>query len=77
MTDTLPAYDSYLVGAFGPTLLVDLGLDRILAATPGAAQLFRDDALAGSRLSPRVATDFTVRRHGPGAWCSKPPRRSA
>jgi len=59
MTVSLPAYDSYLVGAFGPTLLVDLGSDRILAATPGAAQLFGDDALAGSRLSPRVATDFT------------------
>ncbi|MBU2358873.1 MAG: hypothetical protein KKB02_08105, partial [Alphaproteobacteria bacterium] len=59
MTHALPAYDSHLAGAFGPTLLIDLGSDRILAASPEAAQLFQDPALAGSRLSPRIATDFT------------------
>ncbi|MGY9045687.1 hypothetical protein P775_00985 [Puniceibacterium antarcticum] len=45
--------------AFGPTLLVDLGADTILAATPEAVDLFQDAALVGSRLSPRVAADFT------------------
>ncbi|MCF7698323.1 sigma-54 interaction domain-containing protein [Loktanella sp. M215] len=59
MTQALSDYDSHLAGAFGPTLLIDLRSDRILATSPEAAQLFQDPALAGSRLSPRIATDFT------------------
>ncbi|MBU2357392.1 MAG: sigma 54-interacting transcriptional regulator [Alphaproteobacteria bacterium] len=59
MTPPSPAFDSHLAGAFGPTLLIDLGSDCILAASPEAAELFQDPALAGSRLSPRIATDFT------------------
>jgi PAS domain S-box-containing protein len=59
MTGLTHSYDSHLAGAFGPTLLVDLGSDRILAATAEAIDLFRDDDLTGSRLSHRIAADFT------------------
>ncbi len=59
MTGLTHTYDSHLVGAFGPTILVDLGSDRILAATADATDLFRDDDLTGSRLSHRIAADFT------------------
>ena len=59
MQDRPPSFDSHLAGAFGPTLLVDLDTDRILAASPDAVRLFADDALVGSRLSARIARDFT------------------
>jgi PAS domain S-box-containing protein len=52
------SFDSLLAGAFGPTLLVDLKADRILAATPEAPRLFKAPDLVGARLSPLVATDF-------------------
>jgi PAS domain S-box-containing protein len=52
------SFDSLLAGAFGPTLLVDLKADRILAATPEAPRLFKAPDLLGARLSPLVATDF-------------------
>ena len=52
-------HDSLLAGAFGSTLVVDLESDQIIAATPDALDLFEDEGLIGSRLSPRVAGDFT------------------
>lgn len=48
MLDTDNPYDSFLAGAFGPTLLIDLRQDRILAATPEAGTLFADHALTGT-----------------------------
>ena len=58
MHDRPPSSDSRLAGAFGPTLLVDLDTDRILAATPDACRLLADDTLVGSRLSAWIAQDF-------------------
>ena len=58
MQDRPPSFDSHLAGAFGPTLLVDLDTDRILAATPDAGRLLGQDALVGSRLSAWIAQDF-------------------
>lgn len=55
MTDAIPTYDSELAGAFGPTLLVDLAEDRILAATTEAGQLFADAKIVGTRFSRFVA----------------------
>ncbi|SHE94993.1 PAS domain S-box-containing protein [Loktanella atrilutea] len=59
MQDRPPSFDSHLAGAFGPTLLIDLDTDRILAASPDAVRLFSDETLVGSRLSTRIAQDFT------------------
>ena len=55
MTDANLMYDSELAGAFGPTLLVDLGEDHILAATTEAKLLFGDPDIVGSRFSRFVA----------------------
>ncbi len=55
MLDTDLSYDSFLVGAFGPTLLIDLRQDLILAATPEAGTLFGDDALTGSHFARFIA----------------------
>lgn len=55
MIDTNPTYDSELAGAFGPTLLVDLEQDCILAATTEAGQLFADPDILGTRFSRFVA----------------------
>tara|TARA_R110002020_G_scaffold282883_1_gene498563 strand:+ start:6595 stop:8451 length:1857 start_codon:yes stop_codon:yes gene_type:complete len=63
MLDADATYDSYLTGAFGPTLLIDLAQDRILAATADAVALFEDDRLIGSafaRLIARGMEDFIV-----------------
>jgi PAS domain S-box-containing protein len=49
-------YDSYLAGAFGPTVLIDLARDQILAATPQAAALFDHDNICGSRFARFVAS---------------------
>ena len=50
------SYDSLLAGAFGPTVLIDLGEDLILAATPEADLLLADQALVGSFFARFVAT---------------------
>lgn len=55
MAYTNPGYDSELAGAFGPTLLLDLAKDCILAATPEAGKLFGYTDIAGSRFSRFVA----------------------
>ena len=55
MLETETSYDSFLAGAFGPTILVDLGQDLILAATPEAGILFGDEALTGSHFARFVA----------------------
>ncbi|MBS1300914.1 sigma 54-interacting transcriptional regulator [Loktanella sp. SALINAS62] len=55
MSDTEPTYDSYLRGAFGPTILLDLAHDRILAATPEAVALLDDTDLVGAAFAHRVA----------------------
>jgi len=56
MLDTDISHDSLLAGAFGPTLLVDLTQDIILAATPEAGALFRDQTLVGSHFARFVAS---------------------
>ena len=48
-------YDSELAGAFGPTLLVDLAKDQILAATQEARVLFVDTDIVGSHFARFVA----------------------
>lgn len=55
MRDTDTLHDSILVGAFGPTLLIDLGQDLILAGTPEAETLFADTALTGSHFARFIA----------------------
>lgn len=55
MLDTDKSYDSFLAGAFGATILIDLGQDLILAATPEAGTLFGDVALTGSHFARFVA----------------------
>ncbi|CTQ51269.1 sigma-54 interaction domain-containing protein [Jannaschia donghaensis] len=55
MTDIDNTHDSELAGAFGPTVLIDLATDEILAATPEARILFADSALIGSRFARFVA----------------------
>jgi PAS domain S-box-containing protein len=47
----VPPYDSLLAGAFGATLVLDLGTDRILAATPAAKHLLENETLVGARFS--------------------------
>ena len=42
-------YDSHLAGAFGPTMLIDLATDQIVAATPQASRLFAETDILGSR----------------------------
>jgi PAS domain S-box-containing protein len=49
-------YDSYIAGAFGPTVLLDLATDNILAATPQAAALLADRDILGSRFARFVAS---------------------
>ena len=47
--------DSFLTGAFGPTILLHLSQDRILAANQEAEALLGDDALPGSHFARFVA----------------------
>jgi PAS domain S-box-containing protein len=58
MSKTDPIIDSRLTGAFGATLILDLDTDCILAATPEAMRLFKDDELIGSHFSERVLDDI-------------------
>ncbi len=55
MTDASLTYDSELAGAFGPTLLIDLAEDRILAATTAAGPMFADADIVGTPFSRFVA----------------------
>ncbi len=55
MLDTDTTYDSLLAGAFGPTVVIDLAQDIILAATPEAKTLLADHALQGSPFARFVA----------------------
>ena len=55
MLDTDPPLDSFLAGAIGPTILIHLGRDQILAATKEAETLLGDDALTGSHFARFVA----------------------
>ena len=48
-------FDSFLTGAFGPTILLHLSQDRILAANQEAEALLGDDALTGSHFARFVA----------------------
>ena len=50
--------DSFLVGAFGPTLLLNLSQDLILEATQEAEVLFADDALKGSHFARFVTAEM-------------------
>jgi len=54
MLDTDVTHDSLLAGAFGPTLVIDLAEDLILAATAEATALFRDRSLVGSHFAPFI-----------------------
>lgn len=60
MLDTDTPYDSLLAGAFGPTLLIDLARDVVLAATPEAAVLFADPSLVGSHFARFVASGMDI-----------------
>jgi len=55
MLETDTPYDSFLAGSFGPTILIDLAQDIILAATAEAETLFGDSALTGSHFARFVA----------------------
>ena len=55
MLDADRSYDSFLAGAFGPTVLIDLSRDTVLAATAEAATLFGDLDLVGSHFAQFVA----------------------
>ncbi|CUH60611.1 PAS domain-containing protein [Thalassobacter stenotrophicus] len=55
MLDTETPHDSFLAGAFGPTILLHLGQDLILAATEETKTLLGDDALIGSHFARFVA----------------------
>ena len=59
MDGAISSFDSLLIGAFGPTLVVDLGTDRVLAANAAARKLLANDVLVGAALSPYLAQDFT------------------
>jgi PAS domain S-box-containing protein len=71
-------YDSYLCGAFGPTVLISLVTDRVLAATAEACALFDDPNIVGHFFAPRVLdnlADFVVFidevEHRGTAWTRK------
>ncbi|PJI86458.1 PAS domain S-box-containing protein [Yoonia maricola] len=55
MRDINTSFDSFLAGAFGPTVLIDLARDRILAATREAKTLFDTKDLVGANFAPLVA----------------------
>lgn len=84
MLDTDTPYDSFLIGAFGPTLLIDLGQDLILATSPDAETLFGDDALTGSHFARFVAAGMenfvvfiTETQHRGTAWTRQVTLQSA
>ncbi len=84
MDSETPNYDSYLAGAFGPTVLISLVTDRVLAATPEACTLFDDPALVGRFFAPCIhdgLADFVVFidevQHRGTAWTRKITLRSA
>lgn len=55
MLDTDKSYDSFLTGAFGPTVLIDLSQDLIIAATPEAKTLLGEDDLKGTHFARFIA----------------------
>ncbi|MFK7875575.1 MAG: sigma-54 interaction domain-containing protein [Paracoccaceae bacterium] len=55
MQNTGLSYESYLAGAFGPTLLIDLKKDLVLAATPDACALFENPNLVGTPFAGFIA----------------------
>lgn len=78
MVKTDTSYDSLLAGAFGPTLLIDLDQDLILAATPEAKMLFADQAIERSHFARFVASGMdnfvvfiTEVQHRGSAWTRK------
>ncbi len=77
-------YDSHLAGAFGPTVLLDLSRDVILAATPEASELLDAPSLIGSGFARFVAVGmdtFVVFiaevQHRAAAWTRRVSLRSA
>lgn len=56
MDQIVADHDSQLAGAFGPTVLIDLTTDRILAATPQAIRLFDDHEMRGTPFVRFVAS---------------------
>ncbi|WP_195819882.1 sigma-54 interaction domain-containing protein [Roseobacter sp. MH60115] len=58
MLHTDHSFDSFLAGAFGPTLLIDLQTDVILAATSEAVRTFGNSALVGTHFAGRVKSDL-------------------
>ncbi|MEP3638065.1 MAG: sigma 54-interacting transcriptional regulator [Paracoccaceae bacterium] len=84
MLDTDTPYDSFIAGAFGPTILIHLGQDVILAATKEAKTLLGDDTLAGSHFARFVATGMetfvvfiTEVQHRGTAWTRQAMLQSA
>ena len=84
MLDTDTPFDSLLAGAFGPTLLIDLGHDVVLAATPEAAALLGDPALVGSHFARFIAAGMdtfvvfiTEVQHRKTAWTRRVGLQSA
>ena len=84
MLETHGSYDSFLAGALGPTILIDLGQDLILAATPEAEELFGDDALSGSHFARFIAVGMetfvvflTEVEHRGTAWTRRVTLQSA
>lgn len=83
MSQLTPQYDSCLRGAFGPTVLIDLLSDKVLAATSEACDLFDDPDLTGRFFAPRILdnlADFLVFidevEHRGSAWTRKIKMRS-
>lgn len=69
------SYDSLLAGAFGPTILIDLARDEVVATTPEAETLFDIHPIVGAHFAPFVADgmeDFVVFiaevQHRDSAW---------
>ncbi|MGJ8623637.1 MAG: sigma-54 interaction domain-containing protein [Yoonia sp.] len=58
MDGNAPSYDSFLAGAFGPTVLISLVTDKVLAATPEACRLFDDAALVGNGFASLIADNL-------------------
>lgn len=84
MLDGDTPFDSFLIGAFGPTVLINLGKDLILAATADAETLFGDDALIGSQFARFVAAGMetfvvfiTEVQHSGTAWTRQVTLQSA
>ncbi|WP_411892686.1 sigma-54 interaction domain-containing protein [Yoonia sp. SDW83-1] len=84
MDSKTQTYDSHLAGAFGPTVLISLATDRVLAATPEVCALFDDPTLVGRFFAPYIddgLADFVVFidevQYRGTAWTRKITLRSA